>query len=234
VPDSPDAISVDANLFIEVRDRVYRYRVTGAVTSVGSARDNVVRIRDDSVTQHHLLLTWVDGDFFMRRVGDSPARLNGDAVENYSEELRFGDVIGLGDVRIRLLEGGRVADTAVMLLVHPRVEEDVRPWQVFVSRGTGLTFGEAPATLPLGGVGRSTIENLGRGAQYVVPPAKGGDTLQLNGTDVTRRRVLKDGDVLGLPGYILHVRVLRGEVMEEAENLLWPETLRRFSLPEDA
>lgn len=229
-----DSISAEAHLFIEVGGKVYRYKLSNAVTSVGSEGDNVVRIRDDSVTAHHLLITYVDGDFFLRRVGDSPVQLNGDTVENYSEELRYGDVVGIGDVRLRLVEGGEASDVAIMLLVYSRVGEGIRPWQVFLSRRTEFAFGQAPADLLLPGSGRTLVENYGHGAQYVVPPGKNGDTLQLNEAPVSRRVALKDGDELHLPGHTVKVRFLRGEIMEEAETLLWPETLRRFAMPEDS
>ncbi|MBL6975755.1 MAG: FHA domain-containing protein [Deltaproteobacteria bacterium] len=229
-----DTISAEAHLFIEVGGRVYRYRLSAAVTSVGSEGDNVVRIREDSVSPHHLLITYVDGDFFLRRVGDSPVQLNGETVENYSEELRYGDFVGIGDVRIRLVEGGDTSDVAVLLLVYARNGGAVPPWQVFLSRRTELSFGETPADLLLSGAGRTVVENYGHGAQYVVPPGKGVDTLQINDTPVPRRVALKDGDELVLPGHTVKVRFLRGEIMEEAETLLWPETLRRFSMPDES
>lgn len=227
-----DSISADAHLFIEVRERIYRYRLVHAVTSVGSEEDNAVRIRDDSVADHHLLITYVDGDFFLRRVGDSPVQMNLESVENYSEELRYGDVIGMGDVRLRLVEGGSISDVALLLVIYPHMEDDVRPWQVFLSKKTEFTLGEAPADLLLEGSGRTTIENFGRGAQYLVPPKEGDDVLHLNDNIVDRRVGLKDRDVLQLPAHTIRIRALRGEITEEVDNLLWPETMRRFSLSE--
>jgi len=228
-----DSISADAILFIEVNERVYRYRLVKAVTSVGSDEDNVVRIRDESVASHHLLMTYVDGGFFLRRIGDSSVQLNGDPVENYSEELRYGDVLSIGDVKLRLVQGGDTSDTAVMLLMYPHMEEEVRPWHVFLSRRTNITLGEPPADLLLQGSGRTTIENYGPGSQYAIPPKEGGDKLQLNDETVTRRVRLKDKDVLGLPDCTVKLRFLRGEVMDDAETLLWPEVMRRFSITGD-
>ena len=82
-------IPVEAYLFIEVRDRIYRYRFCEAVTSVGSAEDNNVRIKEPSVAQHHLLITWADGQFHLRRVEEAAVHLNGERLETWSEEMRL-------------------------------------------------------------------------------------------------------------------------------------------------
>ncbi|MBM4397008.1 MAG: hypothetical protein FJ087_15135 [Deltaproteobacteria bacterium] len=231
-----DAISAEAYLFIEVRDRVYRYRIEQAVTSIGAAEDNVVRIREPSVARHHMLLTYVDGRFHMRRVEDSPVRLNGERVEGFTEELRYGDLLGIGDVRLRLAEGGRTSDTALMIQIHPHVDESVRPWQLYLTRRTEVAIGDAPADLLLpGAVGgeRFVIENFGSHCQYLVPPEKGGAPVNLNETPVARRTRLKDRDTLRLRGYTLRLKLLRAEVMDDPEGLLWPEVLRRHQVPEE-
>jgi len=231
-----DSISAEAYLFIEVRDRVYRYRIEQAVTSVGSADDNVVRIREPSVTRHHLLLTYVDGHFYMRRVEDSPVRLNGEKVEGFSEELRYGDCLGLGDVRLRLAEGGRRSDTALVIQVHPHLDEAIRPWHLYVTRRTEVLIGDPPADLVLPGVvggERSTTENFGLHCQYLVPPEKGGAPIHLNETPVARRTRLKDRDTMRVRGYTMRIRLLRAEVLDDPEGLLWPEVLRRFQVPSE-
>ncbi len=223
-----DTISAEAYLFIEVRNRVYRYRIRTTVTAIGSDEDNAVRIREPSVTAHHLMLSYVDGRFHLRRLGDSPARLNGERVEAYTEELRYGDEIGIGDVTIRLVEGGRVSDVAVAASVWPRVEETERPWHLFVTRRTEFRVGDPPADLALPGAGTVTVENFGPRAQYLVPPD--GVTVRLNDEPVTRRVRLRDRDTVGLPGYVLRLRMLRGEAMEDPEGLLWPEAMKRFAV----
>jgi pSer/pThr/pTyr-binding forkhead associated (FHA) protein len=230
-----DRISAEAYLFIEVRDRVYRYRFENAVTSVGTAEDNVVRIKEPSVAAHHLLITYVDGKFFLRRVEDSRVRLNGEGVDTWSEELRHGDVLGIGDVRLRLAEGGKASDTAVMLVLYPHVDEVARPFSVFVSRKPDLTLGDPPADVLVPKAvdnGPLRIENLGGGCEYVVMPDKGTGAA-LNEEPIVRRVRLKDRDVIKVRGCTIRVRLLRGEVMDDAETLLSAEALRRFSLPEE-
>lgn len=228
MPPGTDAISLEAYLFIEVRNRVYRYRIRNAVTSIGSDEDNDVRIREPSVTAHHLMVTYVDGRFHMRRIGDSPSRLNDERVEAYTEELRYGDEIGIGDVTLRLVEGGRVSDVAVAVAVWPRVEETERPWHLFLTRRTEFKIGDSPADLVLPGAGSVTVENFGPRAQYVVLPE--GTSVRLNDEPVSRRVRLRDRDTLGLPGYVLRLRMLRGEAMEDPEGLLWPEALKRLAI----
>lgn len=225
---SHDTISAEAYLFIEVRNRVYRYRIRHTVTAIGSDEDNAVRIREPSVTPHHLLISYVDGKFHLRRLGDSPARLNDQRVEAYAEELRYGDEIGIGDVTIRLVEGGRISDVAIAVSVWPRVEEAERPWHLFLTRRTEFRIGDPPADLVLPGAGIVTIENFGARAQYLVPPE--GGKVRLNDEPVSRRARLRDRDTLGLPGYLLRLRMLRGEVMEDPEALLWPEEMRRLAV----
>ncbi len=230
----PDTITTVADLFIEVRDRVYRYRFEQAVTSIGAADDNTVRVKEPSIAAHHLLITYVDGRFFLRRVEDSRVRLNGEPVETYSEELRHGDVLGLGEVKLRLAEGGPTSDTAVMLVLYPHVDEALRPFHVFVSRKSELTLGDAPADVLIPGAvtgGNVVIENLGSGCEYVVPPEKASG-LVLNEVSIARRARLKDRDVLRVKGCTVRVRLLRGEVMDDPEGLLWPEAMRRFGVPE--
>jgi len=226
-----DAISAEAYLFIEVRDRVYRYRIRQTVTTIGSAeQDNAVRIKEPSVEPHHLILSYVDGRFYLRRIREAPVRINDERVEAYTEELRYGDEIGVGDVTLRLVEGGRVSDVAVALSIWPRVEESERPWHFYVTRRTEFTIGDAPADLSLPGAGRIGVENFGARAQYLVPPEKGGQPVRLNDEPVSRRARLRDRDTVGLPGYVMRVRLLRGEVLEDPEGLLWPEAIKRLSM----
>jgi len=226
-----DAISAEAYLFIEVRDRVYRYRIRQTVTTIGSAeQDNAVRIKEPSVEPHHLILSYVDGRFYLRRIREAPVRINDERVEAYTEELRYGDEIGVGDVTLRLVEGGRVSDVAVALSIWPRVEESERPWHFYVTRRTEFTIGDTPADLSLPGAGRIGVENFGARAQYLVPPEKGGQPVRLNDEPVSRRARLRDRDTVGLPGYVMRVRLLRGEVLEDPEGLLWPEAIKRLSM----
>lgn len=226
-----DAISAEAYLFIEVRNRVYRYRIRHTVTAIGSDEDNAVRIREPSVTAHHLMLSYVDGRFHLRRIGDSPARLNDERIEAYTEELRYGDEIGIGDVTLRLVEGGRVSDVAIAISVWPRVNPDhesERPWHLFVTRRTEFRVGDPPADLALPGAGTVLVENFGPRAQYLVPPDE--ERVRVNDEPVTRRVRLRDKDTVGLPGYVLGLRMLRGEVLEDPEGLLWPEAMKRFAV----
>ncbi len=223
-----DAISAEAYLFIEVRNRVYRYRIRHAVTTIGSDEDNAVRIREPSVTAHHLMLSYVDGRFHLRRLGDSPARLNDERIEAYTEELRYGDEIGIGDVTLRLVEGGRISDVAIAVSVWPRVEETERPWHLFLTRRTEFRIGDPPADLALPGAGNVTVENFGPRAQYLVPPESG--TVRLNDEPVSRRVRLRNRDIVGLPGYVLRFRMLLGEALEDPEGLLWPDAMRRLEL----
>jgi hypothetical protein len=73
-----------------------------------------------------------------------------------------------------------------------------------------------------------TIENFGSGCQYLVPP-QGSDAVRLNEAPVPRRARLKDRDTIRLRGCSLRLRLLRAEVLDDPELLLWPETLRRFA-----
>ncbi len=226
-----DAISAEAYLFIEVRNRVYRYRIRNTVTAIGSDEDNAVRIREPSVTAHHLMLSYVDGRFHLRRIGDSPARLNDERIEAYTEELRYGDEIGIGDVTLRLVEGGRVSDVAIAISVWSQLNldhESARPWHLFVTRCTEFRVGDPPADLALPGAETVTIENFGPRAQYLVPPD--GERVRVNDEPVTRRVRLRDKDTVGLLGYALGLRMLRGEVLEDPEGLLWPEAMKRFAV----
>lgn len=229
-----DALSIHACLFIEVRDRVYRYRFHQAVTSVGSAEDNNVRIKEPSVAAHHMLLTWVDGHFFVRRIEDAAVRLNGERIEGWSEELRCGDVLAMGDVRLRLSDASSTADTAILIQATPDGTGPDRPWLLYLVRRTEFTFGADPSDFVLPGMPegvRATIENFGGNAFYVVPAEGEGAIPRLNEEPIRRRTRMKNGDVVRLKGWTLRMRMLRGEVLDDAESLLWPESLRRFCLP---
>ncbi len=231
-----DAISIEAYLFIEVHAKAYKFQFRDALTAVGNAEDNAVRIREPSINAHHVLFTWANGKFFLRRVEDSSVWLNGEKMESFSEELRFGDVIRIGDVRLRLVEGGSMTDTAVMFMVTSHVDESIRPWQLFVSRKTRIALGDAPADLLLpGGLPgtRVVIENYGPNAQYLVPPEKSEHPVYLNEEGVSRRVKLKDKDVIRVKGFTIRMRMMRGEVLEDPEGLLWIEAMRRYSVPED-
>jgi ribosome-associated protein YbcJ (S4-like RNA binding protein) len=221
-------------LFIEIKDRVYRYQFEKAVNSIGTAEDNVIRIKDPSLASHHMMISYVDGKFFLRRVEDAPVRLNGERLENYTEELRYGDVISAGELRLRLAEGGKLSDVAVLFSIVPHMAEDVRPWQVFMSRKCEILVGDAPCDLLLPGSmggGAATIENYGTGCQYIVPPE--GGSVSINETACTRRTRIKNGDVIRLKGFTTRIRTLRAEVMENAEGLLWPEVLTRYAVTDE-
>lgn len=226
------SISIEAYLFIEVKDKIFKYKFDQVVTSVGSAEDNVVRIKDPSITKHHVLFTYVEGKFFLRRVEDSPVRLNGEKVESYSEELRGGDVIQCGDVRLRLAEGGSSADTAVMLILAPHMPESIRPWYLFLSKKCEITVGENQADLFIFGSlpqENLVIENYGAGLQYLVPPQ--GAKVLLNEEIVQRRVRLHDRDVIKLRAHTMRVRILSKHVMDDPEALLWPEMMRKYEVP---
>jgi hypothetical protein len=230
---SQDTISTEAFLFIEVKESVYRYRFSVAVTSVGSADDNNVRIREPSVAAHHLLITYVDGKFYARRVGTEPVRINGEMLENYSEELQWGDVVGVGDVRLRIGEGGKISETAILFEIIPHSAEDVRPYHLLMTRKTAITIGDPPADIVLPGAVaglKATIENQGAAMQYLVPPEGDAAKLHLNEVLVTKRARLKDKDVIRLRGCTLKLRILRGEIMADPECILSPDTFKRFSM----
>jgi len=227
------AISTEAYLYIEVRDRVYRYRFRETMTSVGSAEDNNVRIKEPSVAQHHLLITYVDGHFHLRRVEDASVHLNGERLETWSEEMRWGDVVRIGDVRLRLAEGGKTSDVAVLLLVTPPGDAGQRPWLAWSSRKREFSIGGPGADLVLAGADspRLVLESFGLAGTWAMP-IEGAPVSHLNEVPVERRAKVKDRDVLRIAGHVVKVRLLRGEVLEDPEALLWPDVLKRFVAPE--
>jgi pSer/pThr/pTyr-binding forkhead associated (FHA) protein len=228
------AISTEAWLFIEVRDRIYRYRLVAVVTAVGSAEDNNVRIKEPSVAAHHLKITWADGHFHLRRVEEAAVHLNGERLETWSEELRFGDVVRIGDVRLRLGEGGSVSDVALLLLVTPPGGgTGPRPWQAWATRKREFGIGGTGSDLVLGGADGPalTVENFGLAGTYAMP-VDGAPAPWRNDSPIERRTRLKDRDVLRVAGFSIRVRVLRGELMDDPEALLWPDVLKRFAAPE--
>jgi pSer/pThr/pTyr-binding forkhead associated (FHA) protein len=226
------ALPVEATLFIEVRDRIYRYRFRDAVTSVGSAEDNNVRIKEPSVAAHHLLITWAEGQFHLRRVEEAAVHLNGERLETWSEEMRWGDVVRIGDVRLRLGEGGRTSDVAALLLVTPPTGAGTRPWQAVATQRSEIGIGGPNADLVLPGVDGPclVIENFGLAGTYAMP-VEGATAAYLNESPVVRRVRVKDGDVLRIAGSTIRMRLLRGEVMDDPEALLWPDVLKRFAAP---
>ncbi len=230
---STPAISTEAYLFIEVRDRVYKYRFSTTMTSVGSAEDNNVRIKEPSVAQHHLLVTYVDGHFHLRRAGDAAVHLNGERLENWSEELRWGDVVRIGDVRLRLAEGGKTSDSAVLLLASLSGDPASRPWQAWVTRKREFTLGGGKSDLLLPGFDspQLIVENYGAAGCYAMP-IEGVSPPSLDEVPIARRTRIKDRAVLRLGGTSLRARLLRGEVMDDPEALMWPDALKRFSLPD--
>jgi hypothetical protein len=228
------SLSVEAYLFIEVRDRAYRYKLREAVTTVGSAEDNHVRIKEPSVSAHHLLVTWVDGKFHLRRVEEAGVHLNGERLENWSEELRYGDVVRIGDVRLRLAEGGRSSDGAVLVLASLPGDGATRPWMAWASRKREIFLGGAGSDLVLPGVEghRLLVENFGAAGTWAMPVDGATGTVHLNEVVVERRTRLKDKDVLRTGGATLKLRLLRGEVLDDPEALLWPDVLKRLTAPE--
>lgn len=229
---SNEPISVEAYLFIEVRDKAYRYRIQHTVTPIGSGEDNVVRIKEPSVEEHHALLTYVDGHFFIRRLRDAPLRLNDERLEGYSAELRYGDVIGIGDVLIRLAQGGSISEVAVGFSCFKAEEEPQRPWLFYLSRRTEIRLGDVPADLILPGAGSLLVENFGIHLQYVVP-GPSAKRVKLNEEPVERRKRIKDKDILSVPGYAIRIRLLRGDAIEDPEDLLWPDLIEKLRiLPE--
>jgi len=231
-----DAVNIEAYLFIEVHAKVYKFQFREPLTAVGTAEDNAVRIREPSINPHHILFTFANGKFYLRRLEDSSVWLNAEKMESFSEELRFGDLIQIGDVRLRLVEGGAMTDTAVMFMVVSNVDEAIRPWQLFLSRKTCIVVGDAPADLLLSGVAagiRIVVENYGANAQYLLPPEMPEQPLYLNEESVSRRVKLKDQDVIRTKGFSMRLRMMRGEAMDDPEGLLWTEVMRRYSVPED-
>ena len=229
------ALPVEAFLFIEVRDRAYRYRLKEDVTTVGSAEDNHVRIKEPSVASHHLLVTYADGGFHLRRAGEAAVHLNGERVETWSEELRFGDVVRIGDVRLRLAEGGAASDAAVLLLVSGGGgHAAVRPWQAWATRKSEFLLGGVASDLCLPGVEGHVllVENFGAAGTWAMPVEGAAVPVSLNDAPVLRRARLKDGDVFRIADFTLRVRLLRGEVMDDPEALIWPDVVRRFAAPE--
>lgn len=73
--------------------------------SIGRAEDNHIVLPDRNVSRHHARLRAVNGRFF---VEDAGARyglfLNGSRVDG-RREVRSGDLIGLGDYKIKVLPG---------------------------------------------------------------------------------------------------------------------------------
>jgi len=227
------ALPIEAYLFIEVRDRIYRYRFRDSVTSVGSAEDNNVRIKEPSVASHHLLITWAEGQFHLRRVEEAAVHLNGERLETWSEEMRWGDVVRIGDVRLRLGEGGKASDVAALLLVAPPTAPGMRPWHALATPLREIGIGGAGSDLVLAGVDRPclVIENFGLAGTYAMP-VEGGAAAHLNDVPIVRRARVKDGDVVRIAGTTIRVRLLRGEVLDDPEALLWPDVMKRFAAPQ--
>lgn len=222
-----EEIGAEAYLFIEVANRAYKYRIRNTVTTIGSAEDNMVRIKEPSVEEHHLLISYVAGQFYLRRLGDAPARINGERVEAFTEELRYGDEIGIGDVILRLAEGRSTSDVAIALSVWTKEGEE-GPWLFYVTKKSEFKVGDMPADLVLPGAGGVNFENFGSSAQYLVPSE--GTRVRLNEEVVERRKRLRDKDVISIPGYGMRVRFLRAEILEDPEAILGADALRRFGM----
>jgi len=226
-------ISADAFLFIEVKDRIYKYELVKAVTTIGSAEDNLVRIKDPTVSPYHCIISYVDGHFYVRRLGDAPVHIGDDLLDSYSEEIRYSDLIRLGDVKIRLAKGGTLSDVALLFVVYHAGPDEERDWGVFCTRKTHVSIGGCEGGLVLPGVREAvaTVENYGAYAQYVVPIA--GKRVLLNDEVLVRRKRLNDMDVLGAYNFALRVRLLSYLALENPEAMLWPEALRRLAVPKE-
>jgi len=226
-------ISADAFLFIEVKDRVYKYEITKATTTIGSAQENIVRIKDPTVSPYHCLLSYVDGHFYVRRLGDAPVHIGDDVLESYSEEIRYSDLLRLGDVKIRLAKGGALSDVALLFVVYHAGRDDERDWEVFCTRKTQIAVGgkEGGLLLPALNERVATIENYGLYAQYVVPAE--GKRVLLNDEVISGRKRLNDLDVLSVSSFAIRVRLLSHLALENPEAMLWPEALRRLVVPKE-
>lgn len=77
--------------------------VEASEVSIGRSEDNVIVLPDRNVSRHHARLRAVNGRFFLE---DAGARyglfLNGSRVDG-QHEVRFGDLIGIGDYKIKVL-----------------------------------------------------------------------------------------------------------------------------------
>jgi hypothetical protein len=226
-------ISADALLFIEVKDKVYKYQITHAVTTIGSAQENLVRIKDPSISPFHCIISYVDGHFYVRRLGDAPVHIQDEVLESYSEEIRYSDLLRIGDVRIRLVKGGSLSDVALLLVVYHAGRDEERDWGVFCTRKTIVKIGgmEGGLLLPLMHEAVATLENYGAYAQYVVPAE--GKRVLLNDEVVTGRKRLYDMDVLSAYSFAIRVRLLSHLALENPEAILWSEALRRLLVPKE-
>lgn len=76
------------------------------VTSIGRSSANTVAIDDTFASSHHALLTWRDGHWWVEDRGSRNGTLvNGELVEK-STLVAPGDVIRVGETRLRLELGG--------------------------------------------------------------------------------------------------------------------------------
>jgi len=220
-------------LLIDTGRRIYRYRIRQEVVAVGSAEDNPVRIQLPSVAAHHLLLSFVEGHFHLRRVEEAPVFVNGERMDRWSDDLEVGSVIRLGDVHIWLAEGGPVSDVAVHLLVTPPGVAGAHLSQTFLCRRREFLLGGAGTDLPIPGLEGTwlLVENFGTCGIFAMPVEGAPGPVRLQGRPVESRTRLRHMDMLQFGGASAEVRLLKGEALDRPELLLSTDQLKRMEAP---
>ena len=81
------------------------YPITAAGVTIGRHASNVVRVTDDSISRFHCIVRPTSAGYRVADLGSrNGTRVNGRTVE--SAVLKPGDVIWVGDARLRFARGG--------------------------------------------------------------------------------------------------------------------------------
>jgi len=220
-------------LLIDTGRRIYRYRIRQSVVAVGSAEDNQVRIQLPSVAAHHVLLSFVEGRFHLRRVEEAPVFVNGERMDRWSDDLEVGSVMRLGDVHLWLAEGGPVSDVAVHLLVTPPEGSGGHLSQTYLCRRREFLLGGGGTDLPVPGLQGTwlLLENFGSCGVFAVPVEGAPGPVRIQGRPVESRTRVRHLDMIQFGGATAEVRLLKGEALDRPEMLLSTDQLKRMEAP---
>ena len=76
-----------------------------AVTSLGRKPTNTITLDDDFVSTEHSLISWRDGRAWLEDVASTNGTYFNDTEVNRPVALSEGDIIGIGGVRLKWIEG---------------------------------------------------------------------------------------------------------------------------------
>jgi len=76
-----------------------------AVTSLGRKPTNTITLDDDFVSTEHSLISWRDGRAWLEDVASTNGTYFNDTEVNRPVALSEGDIVGIGGVRLKWIEG---------------------------------------------------------------------------------------------------------------------------------